>query len=129
MEPASGTFAQLGIDSKCLAKRLLAIGENRFELLLVEVQEERNRFLHALLLVLGVAAFGMLAGVALTVVIVVLLWKLSPIGALLALTSLYAAMAAFLYRRLAILRRDWKTMPATLGQIRKDREWLDKSLT
>ena len=33
---------------------------------MVEVQEERERLLHALLLALGVAAFGLLAGMALT---------------------------------------------------------------
>jgi uncharacterized membrane protein YqjE len=129
MEPASANFAELRANSKRLVKRLFAIGENRLELLLVEVQEERNQLLHALLLVLGVAAFGFLAGVALTVVIVVLLWNVSPIGALVALAGLYAASAAFLYRRLVVLKRNWKTLPATLSQIRKDRECLEKNLT
>ena len=31
----------------------LAIGENRFELLMVEVQEERERHLHAIVMALG----------------------------------------------------------------------------
>lgn len=128
MEPATPNFAQLRTHSKRLAKRLLAIGENRLELLLVEVEEERNQILRALLLVLGVAAFGFLAGVSLTIVIVVLLWNVSPIWALVTLTSLYGAIAVFLYRRLVALRRDWKTLPATLGQIRKDRECLEKRL-
>ena len=34
--------------SKRLARRLLAIGENRFELLMVEGQEERERRQHAI---------------------------------------------------------------------------------
>jgi uncharacterized membrane protein YqjE len=42
----------------------LAIGENRFELLMVEVQEERERLLHAIVLALGAAALGLLAGMA-----------------------------------------------------------------
>jgi uncharacterized membrane protein YqjE len=112
-----------------LAKRVLAIGANRLELLLVEAQEERNQFLRALVLALGAAAFGFLAGVTLTIVVVVLLWKHSPIGALLVLTVIYAGIAAFLVRRLAVLRRDWKTLPATFDQIRKDRECLEKCLT
>lgn len=53
----------------------MAIGENRLELLLVEAQEERERIVHALLLLLGVAVFGLLAAAALTGAIVVWLWE------------------------------------------------------
>ncbi len=128
MEPATSNVAQLVATSKRCARRLLTIGENRFELLMVEVQEERERLLHAILLALGVAAFGLLAGVALTGAIVVLLWELSRVAALLALTSLYGATAVCLYRRLTGLLRDWKTLSATLDQLRKDRVCLEKAL-
>ena len=73
MEPAIISFRQLAANSKQFARRLLTIGENRLELLTVEVQEERERLLHAFLLALGVAAFGLLAGITLTAAIVVLL--------------------------------------------------------
>ena len=95
---------------------------------MVEVQEERERLLHAILLALGVAAFGLLAGIALTAAIVVLLWAYSPVAVLLALTGLYGAAAVCLYRRLAGLLRDWQTLPATLDQLRKDRACLEKKL-
>jgi uncharacterized membrane protein YqjE len=97
-------------------------------LLMVEVQEERERLLYAILLALGVAVFGFLAGVALTVAIVVFLWNTWPVAVLLVLTSLYAAMSLYLYRRFTVLQRDWKTLPATLDQFRKDRACLEKSL-
>jgi len=74
MEPGSANPGQLVDTSKRFARRLLAMGENRFELLMVEVQEERERLLRAILLALGVAALGLLAGMALTGAIVVLLW-------------------------------------------------------
>ena len=51
--------------SKLLARRRLAIRENRLELLTVEVQEERERLLRARLLTLGAAAFSLLASMAL----------------------------------------------------------------
>jgi uncharacterized membrane protein YqjE len=121
MEPATDSFEPLATSSKHFARRLLTIGENRLELLMVEVQEEREHLLHAILLALGVAVFGCLAGVALTVAIVVWLWHLSPVAVLLVLTSLYATTAVFLYRRFAMLQLDWKTLPATLDQFRKDR--------
>ena len=115
--------------SKRLARRLLAIGENRFELLMVEVQEERERLLHAIVLALGVAALGLLAGMALTGAIVVLMWEHSRVAALLVLTGLYGAAAVCLYRRLTRLLRDWQNLPATLDQLRKDHACLEKHLT
>ena len=129
MEPAPATAGQLVETSKRFARRLLSIGENRFELLMVEVQEERTRLLRAILLALGVAAFGLLAGVALTGAIVVILWELSRVAALLALTSLYGATAVCLYRRLGLLLRDWQNLPATVDQLRKDRACLENTLT
>ena len=128
MEPAASNLAQLGTHSKRLAKRLLAIGENRLELLMVEVQEERVRLLRAILLALGVAALAFLAGVALTGTIVVLFWDFSPVAVLLTLTGLYGAGAACLYRRLTMLLRDWENLPATLDQLKKDRACLEKAL-
>jgi uncharacterized membrane protein YqjE len=114
--------------SKRLARRLLAIGENRFELLMVEVQEERERLLHAIVLALGVAALGLLAGMALTGAIVVLMWEHSRVAALLVLTGLYGAAAGYFYRRLTRLLRDWQNLPATLDQLRKDHACLEKHL-
>lgn len=128
MELATATLTQLGTHSKRLAKRLLVLGENRLELLLVEVQEERVRLLRVILLALGAAALGFLAGVTLTGTIVVLFWNFSPVAVLLALTGLYGAGAAFLYRRLIVLLRDWQNLPATLDQLRKDRACLEKAL-
>ena len=114
--------------SKRLLGRVLAIGENRLELLAVEGQEERERFLHALLLALGTAAFGLLAGLALTAAIVVLLWEHSPLSALLVLATLYSASSVWMYARLLRLRADWQTLPATLGQLKKDRQCLERIL-
>lgn len=129
MEPPLTKAGQLVETSKRFVRRLLTIGENRLELLMVEVQEERERLRHAILLALGVAAFGLLAGVALTGAIVVWLWECSRVAALLALTGLYGATAVCLYRRLTRLLRDWQNLPATREQLRKDRACLERNLT
>jgi uncharacterized membrane protein YqjE len=113
---------------KHFARQLLVVAENRVELLMVEVQEERERLLRAILLALGVAVFGFLAGAALTVALVVMLWSLSPIAVLLTLTLLYSAIAGFLYRHFTMLQRNWETLPATLDQLRKDRACLENYL-
>jgi uncharacterized membrane protein YqjE len=128
MEESTASLGQLGATSKMFARRLLTIGENRLELLTVEVQEERERLLRAFLLALGVAAFGLLAGLTLTAAIVVWLWVWSPVAVLLILTALYGAAGIFLWRRLTGLLRDWQTLSATLDQLRKDRECLEKFL-
>ena len=128
METATGSFKQLAATSRRFAQRLLTIGENRLELLAVEVQEERERLLHAILLAFGVAAFGLLAGITLTAAIVVLLWAWSHVAVLLTLTGLYGAAGVCLYRRLTLLLRDWQTLSATLDQLRKDRACLEKTL-
>lgn len=129
MEESTVSLRHLATTSKLFARRLLTIGENRLELLTVEVQEERERLLHAFLLALGIAAFGLLAGLTLTATIVVLLWTWSPWAALLILTLLYAATGFYLYRRLIGVMRNWQTLSASLDQLRKDRACLENILT
>jgi uncharacterized membrane protein YqjE len=128
MEESAVRLSQLATSSKTFARRLLTIGENRLELLTVEVQEECERLLHAFLLALGVAVFGLLASLTLTAALVVLLWPWSPVAVLLILTGLYGAAGIYLYRRLTGLLRDWRTLSASLEQLRKDRACLEKIL-
>jgi uncharacterized membrane protein YqjE len=128
METSSVSFGQLGRISKHFARRLLVIGENRLELLALEIQEERERQLHSILLVFGVAAFGLLAGITLTAAIVIGLLVYSPVVVLLSLTVLYAATGICLWRRLIRGLRNWQTLSATLDQLQKDRLCLEKIL-
>ena len=127
MEESNVGLRQLAAASINFARRLLTIGDNRIELLTVEVQEERERLLQAFFLALAVAALSLLAGMALTAAIVVLLWAW-PVAALLTLALLYAAAGVCLCRRLARLLRDWQTLPASLDQLRKDRACLENLL-
>jgi len=127
MEETTGSIQQLSMTWKRFARRLLTIGENRLELLTVEVQEESERLMQALLLALGVAAFGLLAGMTLTAAILVMLWAWSPVAALLTLTGLYGAAGFCLWRRLTGLLRNHQTLSASLDQLRKDRACLEKS--
>ena len=128
MEQATANLGQIADASKQFTRRLFAIGENRLELLIVEVQEERERLLHAMFLGLGVAALGLLGTMTLTAAIVFLLWPFSPAAVLLGLTGLYATGAVCLYRRLARMLSDWQMLSATLDQLRKDCACLEKTL-
>ena len=129
METDPVSFKQLAANSKQFARRLATIGENRLELLAVEVQEERERLLRAFLLALGVATFGLLAGITLSALIIVWLWIWSPVAVLLILTGLYGGAAIGLYCWLNQLMRDWQTLSASLDQLRKDRICLETFLT
>jgi uncharacterized membrane protein YqjE len=128
MEESPASLTTLTAASKQVARRLLTIGENRLELLAVEVQEERDRLLHAFLLALGTAVLALLAGLTLTAGLVVLVWPYSPLAVLLTLTGLYGGSAYILYRRLAGLLRGWEMLAASLEQLRKDRACLEKIL-
>jgi len=121
-------LGELADTTKRLVSHVVAITENRLELLMVEVQEERERFLRVILLALAAAVFGLLAGVALTVAIVIFLWERSPIMALLVLTVFYFGCAGWLYAAFTKLQRNWQTLPGTTDQLRKDREWLERNL-
>lgn len=124
MRPTEAPLGEVAAISRRIAQRLLTIGHNRVELLLIELQEERERLLLAILLALGSAALGLLAGVVLTMAIVLLFAESLRVPALLAFFLIYGLSATLLYLRLARLQREWKTLPATMDQLHKDRQCL-----
>lgn len=111
--------------SRRMGHRLFVVFENRLQLLLVEAQEERERILQSIWLALGASVFGLLAGISLTLTIVLALWEHSPILALLGLTVAYTIAAVLLYVKLSRLQRDWQTLSGTIEQLKKDRECLE----
>lgn len=115
------SFEQLAVNSKEYARLLLIIGENRLELLAVEMQEELQRLLRMILLVLGVAVFGLLAGISLTAALVFVFGEFPPANILLSVTGLYVVIALLIYWRLAKLLQNWQILSASINQIRKDR--------
>jgi len=127
MEATTASVRQLAATSKQMARRLLTLGENRLELLAVEIQEERERLMRAFVLALALAVFGLLAALTLTAAIV-LCFPNSLVAALLTLTVIYATSAIILYRRVLGLLRDWQSFAATLDQFRKDRQCLEDLL-
>ncbi len=128
MEHSTISLCQLATTSKQFVRRLATIGENRLELLAVEMQEERERILRAFLLALGVATFGLLAGMALSAAVAVWLWAWSPVAVLLILAGIYAVAGFFLHWKLTGLLRNWQTLSASLEQLRKDRAGLETIL-
>lgn len=120
MEGESPPSAGMANISKSLVRDVLAMGENRLELLLLELQEERERVYHSLLLLMAVMTFALLTGIAFTVLMVALFWRDHPLMGALALTLFYAGCGGFLYYRFQKLLRAWRTLPETLEQLRRD---------
>jgi uncharacterized membrane protein YqjE len=94
--------------------------ENRLELFLTELKEERIRLFDALLL-LGVAVTCALMTLAtLTVTVVVFFWDTHRLLALVVVTLLYAVVATSACLKLRSRLQRWESFSATLGEIKKD---------
>ena len=128
MEAPQDPGLPLAGTSKRVVQRLLVICENRFHLLMVEMQEERERVIRALILAIGAMTMGLLAMFTLTAIIVIAFWNWSPLIVLAILTAVYGGSAVFLYSRLKQFQRDWRLFTGTLEQLKKDRECLTKNL-
>ncbi len=128
MDSPSGNGSQLGIMGQRLASRLMAVAENRIELFMVEMQEQRDHLLKGILLALGAAVFGLLAGIGLSAAIVFCFWNSSPLAALRVLSGLHACAAAGLYAKFNKVLAEWEALPATLEQFKKDRQCLEENL-
>lgn len=114
------SFELLAAHSKDYARLILSIGENRLELLAVEMQEELQRLVCMMLLALGVAVFGLLAGITLTAALVFVL-NYPPAVVLLYMTGIYLVAGLMAAWRLTRLLRNWQFLSDSLNQIRKDR--------
>jgi len=110
--------------SRRVAQRTIDIGANRVELLMVEVQEERERLLRSFHLALASAAFAVLTGFALTFALAVLLWDHGAVAVLFTIAAISAGASLFLRSRIVGLQRDFPMFGATMDQLRKDRKCL-----
>lgn len=127
--PPASSVEPLTASARRLTRTAVAAAHTRLELAAVELQEERDRWLAALLLSLGCAAFGLLAGIALTAMIILLLWEISPALSALALAVAYGTTALLLYARLRRRFADTSLLGSTFEQLRKDRDALEQWLS
>jgi uncharacterized membrane protein YqjE len=121
-ENTPGVFASLGR----LLTTVLAIAQNRLELLLVECQEERWRFFDALLLAGVVLILALMTLMAATITIVVICVKADRLDLVVALVLLYLAATIFSFWRLRSRLKKWEPFSATLAELKKDKACLDE---
>jgi uncharacterized membrane protein YqjE len=117
-----GVFASV----RRVLKTVLAIAQNRLELLLVELQEERWRVFNALLLVGAVIILAAMTLMLATVTLVVVCLRAGRLDLLVALMVIYLAATIICLWRLRIRLKNWAPFSATLAELKKDKACLEE---
>ncbi len=123
-QAGQGIFASL----KGLLKTIVSVGQNRLELLLVEVQEERGRFFEALVLAGLVLILLLMALMVITMTVVIVCIQAHRLYIVFALAGLYLVGALIGVWQLRTRLKNWAPFAATLEEIRKDKECLDQKI-
>src|ERR1041385_2863052 len=121
MDPSTNSGPGLFSSAKRLLNTALAGAENRVELFLVELKEERIRVLDVLLLGSAAGVLGFMALLMVTVTLVVVFWDSARVQVLVALSACYTLGAIGVVWRLKVLLRNWSSFSATLDELKKDR--------
>ena len=116
-EPSPGLFSAV----RRLLNTALAGIENRIELFLVELREERFRVFEVLLLGCAAALLGFMALLTVTVTLVVVFWDSARVQVLVGLSTCYSLGTIGILWRLKVLLRNWSSFSATLEELKKDR--------
>lgn len=105
-----------------MVQTLRHLFEDRIELFLLELKEERLRIFDALLLAAVCGLCALMALVLITFTIIVVFWEEHRLLVLSLLTLVYAAGAVGAFLSLRRRLRQWQSFSATLDQLKKDRE-------
>lgn len=104
-----------------LLKTLRDVAENRLEIFLIELKEERIRLFDALfLLAVGIVCV-MMALLLVTATIVMVFWDTHRLLVLVLAAAVYGAAAATAFIKLRSRLRRWQDFSATLEEFKKDR--------
>ena len=116
-ETNNGLFAS----AKRLAGLTLATAHNRIELFAVELQEEKCRFVQAVLLTASAIALGVSALTLITITLVVLLWENGRIPVLCTLSGLFIIGSCLVVRSLRKCLASGPGFKGTLRELERDR--------
>ena len=124
----TSTESSLGLFSsvKRLLNTALAGVENRIELFLVELREERLLVFEALLLGCAAAVLGFMALLTVTVALVVIFWDSARVPVLVVLSACYSLGTIGVLWRLKTRLRNRSPFSATLDELKKDRACLEE---
>ena len=128
MEVPTDSPPSLFASVKRLWRIILATAHNRFELLLVELEEERRRVVAVLLLVLAIGVLGLMTLMAGSFVLVAIFWEEHRVAVLVALSLFYLLCTLAVIWRLRVRLKNWRLLPDTVEQLKKDKScWEEKT--
>jgi uncharacterized membrane protein YqjE len=110
---------------KRFGSAILAVLQNRLELLLVELHEDRIRLVETLLWVVAVVALGLFTLILAAAAIIVLIWNELHVFGLFILSAVGLVATLLAGWRLNLRLKNWPLLPGTLEQLKKDRECLE----
>ena len=125
MESAGGHSPGVFGSLRRLLQTLLAVAQNRLELLLVEAQEERLQFFETLLLAGTVIVLGAITLGMVLFTLVALCLHAERFDLLAALIVLCLASTVVAFWRLRQRLRTWAPFSATLAELKKDKGCLE----
>jgi len=108
-----------------LGATVMAILQNRLELLVVELQEERLRLFNALLLAAVVVGLGFFTLTTAAVAVLILVWNQYGVNGLLAASGAGLVGTLIAFWRLRARLKNWPLLAGTLAELRKDRACLE----
>jgi uncharacterized membrane protein YqjE len=126
MEPSTEENPGLIHSLKRLGGTVLGIAENRVELLLVEVEEERCRAVQALLLIMSLAVLALMTLMLGTLTVVMLCGPEHRPAVLVIFSLLYLLATLTVFWKLRRQLSQWQSFSSTLAELKKDRACLDK---
>jgi uncharacterized membrane protein YqjE len=104
-----------------LAVTVLAILQNRLELLLVELEEERVHILNALLLTSVIVVLGVFTLALAACALSILVWHEFGVNGLWVMSGMGLMATLLMYWRLRLRLKRWPMLPETLAQMKADR--------
>jgi len=104
---------------------VLAVLQNRLELLATDLEEERLRLFNALLLTSAVVALGFVTLALAAGALVIVFWSELGVTGLVALSGLSLVITLLACWRLRLRLRNWPLLSGTLAELKKDRACLE----
>lgn len=126
MEPSTEDGPGLWHSLQRLGRTALGIAENRAELLVVELEEERWRVMDALLLVAGATVLALMTFIAGTFALVLFFPAEHRLVVLSVVTGLYLLATLAVLLKLRSRLKHWRSFSATLAELKKDKACLDE---